>query len=115
MCDDFNTSKSISNLFGYFKSIKNKIKENDASAKADVNQIRKTYELFELFKHEPSKFIAENEVKQEIPSNIKELAEKRWLAKQNKDFTLADSLRNELTKLGFIIKDSKDGYEIQKM
>lgn len=115
MCDDFNTSKAISNLFGYFKTIKNKINRNDVSAKADVNQIRKTYELFELFKHEPSKFIAENEVKQEIPSNIKELAEKRWIAKQNRDFALADSLRNELTKLGFTIKDSKDGYEIQKI
>ena len=49
MDDDFNTALAISNLFGYFKSIKSKIANNDSSAGADVNQIRKTYSLIGLF------------------------------------------------------------------
>ncbi len=49
-----------------------------------------------------------------IPNEIKDLAEKRWQAKINKDYALADSLRNEILNLGYTIKDSKEGFEIIK-
>lgn len=51
---------------------------------------------------------------EEIPQEIKELAEKRWQAKQNKDWTVADAVRNELAAKGYTIKDKKDGYDIIK-
>ncbi len=51
---------------------------------------------------------------EEIPDNIKAKAEARWLAKQNRDFAAADALRNEISSLGYEIKDAKDGYEILK-
>ena len=51
---------------------------------------------------------------EEIPDNIKAKAEARWLAKQNRDFATADALRNEISSLGYEIKDAKDGYEILK-
>ena len=35
----------------------------------------------------------------------------RLQAKQNKDWTTSDKIRNELTALGFQIKDTKDGFE----
>jgi len=49
---------------------------------------------------------------EEIPQEIKELAEKRWQAKLNRDWTTADAVRVELTAKGYSIKDKKDGYEI---
>ena len=32
-------------------------------------------------------------------------------AKRNKDWATSDKIRNNLTELGFQIKDTKDGYE----
>ncbi len=49
-----------------------------------------------------------------IPEDIKELAEIRWNAKKNKDFIKADEIREELGKKGYIINDTRDGYEILK-
>lgn len=50
----------------------------------------------------------------DVPAEIAELAEKRWQAKQSKDWTTADALRKELDAAGWIIKDSKDGYQVLK-
>lgn len=51
----------------------------------------------------------------EIPSNIKAIAEKRWQAKQNKNWAEADALREELKTLGYVVNDSKDGYTIDRV
>lgn len=53
-------------------------------------------------------------LKQSAPDHVKELAEQRALAKQQKDYALSDKLRDELKQLGYSIKDTKDGYEITK-
>lgn len=47
-----------------------------------------------------------------IPADIQRLAKERWEAKQVKDFTKADALREEIFKKGFLIKDSANDYEI---
>ena len=39
------------------------------------------------------------------------LLEIRKTAKENKDWATSDRIRNELTALGFNVKDTKDGYE----
>ena len=49
----------------------------------------------------------------QIPAEIIELAENRQEAKKNKDFIKADSLREEISKKGFLIKDTREGYEIK--
>jgi len=48
----------------------------------------------------------------EVPEEIQTLAEQRWLAKQSKDWTTADELRQKLDLEGWIIKDTKDGYTV---
>ena len=54
------------------------------------------------------------EIKEEIPQNIITLAEKRALAKKERDFQLADSLRRQVEDLGYSIADGRDGYTIKK-
>jgi cysteinyl-tRNA synthetase len=49
----------------------------------------------------------------EIPLPIVGLAEKRWAAKQAKDFAGADALRKELTAAGWSMLDGKDGYKLE--
>ena len=49
-----------------------------------------------------------------IPQNVKDLAEQRLLARQAKNWAESDRLRDKIKELGYAIKDSKDGYELEK-
>ena len=50
-----------------------------------------------------------------IPEEIKKLAEKRELSRKNKDFKKSDELRNQISILGYLIKDEPTGYKIRKI
>lgn len=52
---------------------------------------------------------------EEIPEQVKELANLRWNSKLNKDWAKADMYRNKIADLGYQVLDSKDGYEIKKI
>lgn len=54
------------------------------------------------------------EEKFDIPDEVITLADQRVEAKKNKDYALADELRNKITELWFQVKDTADGYEITK-
>jgi cysteinyl-tRNA synthetase len=53
--------------------------------------------------------------KAEIPAAVQALADKRWAAKQAKDFAAADALRKELTAAGWSMLDRKDGYSLEPL
>ncbi len=122
MDDDFNTALALSNLFKYFKTIKAKIAQKDESAIADINQIRKTYGLLGLFTQSAQEFIAGYDKKHEkevvetsdIPAEIVALAEQRKEAKAQKNYALADALRNRISEEGYILTDTKEGYSLKK-
>lgn len=115
MDDDFNTAKALANLYGYFKDIKSKLNSNDKSVIEDYNAIKDTYSLLGLFTENPAMFIEKHDVKQEIPKEVIELAQKRAEARAKKDFAMSDSLRDQIKDLGYEIKDSKDGYTLNKL
>lgn len=50
----------------------------------------------------------------EVPAEIIALAEQRKEAKSEKNYALADELRNQILQAGWEIKDSKEGYELSK-
>ena len=115
MDDDFNTALAISNLYGLFKKIKAKINAGDLTAGADLNQIKNTYSLLGLFRKDAKSYLEnfKNE-EDDIPQEIKAIAEERLLARANKDWAKSDILREELAKKGYEIKDAKDGYTLIK-
>ena len=117
MRDDLNTSKAISYLFNIFKDAKEKIKNGDKSVMTTLNSVINTYSLLGLFKENPKTFISQvdEKMKIDIPNEIKDLAEKRWQAKKEKNFALSDSLRDEIQSKGYLVKDTRDGYEITKI
>ncbi len=116
MDDDSNTALAISNLFGIFKKIKAKLSAGDKTAADDVNQVRKTYALIGLFQTPAKEFISyfESKTADSVPENVNVLAEQRWQARANKDWATSDKLRDELLSLGYVVKDSKDGYSLSK-
>ena len=119
MDEDFNTALALSELFGLFKQIPAKLAANDKTAADDVRQIRQTYSLLGLFKKNADDYLKEVAAKNpengaEIPAEVAALAQKRWTAKLSKSWAEADALRAEIDKLGYTVKDGKDGYTVSK-
>ena len=54
------------------------------------------------------------DVVEEIPAEIQELAQNRWEAKLNKDWAAADQIREDLLQKGWVVKDGKDGFDLAK-
>ena len=50
-----------------------------------------------------------------ISEEVIDLAEKRKLKRKNKEWEESDKIRDEILKLGYNIKDTKDGYELLKL
>jgi len=115
MSDDFNTALALSDLFGYFKEVSRLTAEGNPRARRITNQIRKTYSLLGLFKKDADAYFAQYGKKEEIPSEVKAVAEARKEARAQKDWAKSDELREELKKLGYAVKDSKDGYELSRL
>jgi cysteinyl-tRNA synthetase len=49
------------------------------------------------------------------PKEIKDLAQQRIQAKADKNYSLADSLRDQISDAGWIIKDVTDGFELEQL
>ena len=56
-----------------------------------------------------------NNKEEELPQEIIEMIEKRKKAREEKDWKLSDEIREELKKLGYNIKDEKNGMVVQKI
>ena len=52
--------------------------------------------------------------KQNIPDEIKELLKQREEARKNKDWSESDKLRDIIKEKGYIVKDSKECQKIEK-
>lgn len=101
LCDDLNVPKALGCLFTFI----NQFKPEDLEPKEQLlNEWAAC--LFALG-------ITLTEKKTlEIPEKICQLAEKRWLAKKERNFQEADHLRKTLEESGWKILDQKDSYQI---
>ena len=117
MDDDFNTALALSDLYGYFRTVRKKLEEKDASAAADVAQIRKTYGLLGIFRKDAESYVKwyESKRENEIPAEVLAIAEERAKARAAKDWAKSDELRARLSALGYAVKDAKDGYTLSKI
>jgi len=110
--DDLNTPIVISHLFEATRIINSAIAGQTQLTKEDIQQLKDFFQLF-LF----DLLGIKNELKdgnasyESFAKAIDLLLEMRLQAKQNKDWATSDKIRDELTALGFEIKDTKDGFE----
>ena len=105
LADDLHSPKALAELFSFVNNAKN----SNFNSKTKNDLIGLFKDLNEIFA------IWEFEVRTlEVPESVKSLAEQRFEAKKNKDWGKADELRKEILELGYVIKDSKDSYEIEK-
>ena len=79
------------------------------------NKSKKLAELLKKFDSVLALDIEKEESKAEIPESILKLAEERKIARENKNWNESDRIRDLIKEKGYIIKDNKDGYEIEKI
>ena len=121
MDDDFNTPVAIADLFAVFKYVNNLLKDNKvpANEKAYIlskikAEITRCYNIISLFKEDvdgllndlKSKYI--NKLNLNV-SDIENSISERSNAKAEKNYELADKIRNELDEKGIVLNDSKEG------
>jgi len=111
MCDDLNSPIVISHLFDASKAINTVADGNGTISREDLEELKN---VFKLFLEDLLGLQTENQEttnKDAYKQAIDLLLNIRLDAKKNKDWTTSDKIRNELTALGFTIKDTKDGFE----
>jgi len=110
MCDDLNTPIVISHLFDAAKAINT---VHDGKGTISAPDLAELKSVFHVFIEDVLGLQTEttNESNEAYKKAIDLLLEIRLQAKQNKDWATSDKIRNELTGLGFNIKDTKDGFE----
>ncbi|NOZ36396.1 MAG: cysteine--tRNA ligase [Chlorobi bacterium] len=109
--DDLNTPILIAHLFDGIKMI-NQIQSGDETInKEDLESLTSFYNLvvFDILGLKPENKTENSDTKFEEAINL--LLNIRLEAKKNKDFATSDKIRDELNKIGIIVKDKKDGYE----
>ena len=115
MSDDFNTALALSELYARFRDVSRRLAAKDPAARRMTNQIRKTYSLLGLFRKDAEVYLAGYAKAEEIAPEIKEIAEERQRARAAKDWKKSDELRDRLRSLGYLIRDGKDGYTLEKI
>lgn len=51
----------------------------------------------------------------EAPAEVRALAEERWAARTAKEWAKSDELRDALKELGWVAKDGREGYKLEKL
>lgn len=101
LCDNLNTSNSLTVLYDVLKS--------------DLNNNTKLALIKSFDKVLSLDLIKEEKYDEELISYIEDMIIKRSNAKKEGNYELADSIRNELLERGIILKDTREGtvYEVK--
>ncbi|MCX6567765.1 MAG: cysteine--tRNA ligase [Candidatus Aminicenantes bacterium] len=109
--DDLNVAESMASIFGLIKSA-NVLREKDGLVKADAKALRDFISLVD------DKILAVNVRGVTVrvsaldfaePEVIKTKIQARQKARADRDFALADQIRDELLREGILLEDTKDG------
>ena len=105
--NDLNTSLAITALYDVLKA--------DANGKTKVALIKEFDKVLSLDLIDKALKLCENDGgEEEIPADIMELVEKRKQARAEKNFALADMLRDEIAGMGYVIEETRQGTKIRK-
>ncbi|MDW7667298.1 MAG: cysteine--tRNA ligase [Bacillota bacterium] len=107
MDDDINTADAVSAMFDMVKFINTEFDEftSKETVKSTLDSFNKLAEVLGILYKEDD----------ELSEDVKKLIEKRKDARQNKDYKLADHLRDELLDLGVQVEDTREGMKWKKI
>ncbi|MGP0629949.1 cysteine--tRNA ligase [Nitrospina sp. 32_T5] len=123
MDDDFNTAVALADLMEELRRLNRQLGEDGTDRDAfhrDAATLRHAGQLLGLFCRKPEEYKSETRVikggGQELDvARIEQLIAERQAARSSKDFATADRCRDELQKMGVVLKDTKTGttWEVQ--
>ena len=113
MDDDLNSPIVISHLFDSARAINTVFDGKGTISEADLKELREVWKTFaiDILGLQLDGAQDAGAGMDAYKGAIDMLLNMRLEAKRNKDWTTSDKIRNELTALGFTIKDTKDGFE----
>ncbi len=97
--DDLNTPKALATMW-------NVLKDETMSSSEKYTLLLKFDEVLG--------FDLSNLQEEKIPTAVTTLAKERLQARQNKNWKKSDELRDKIKALGWIVGDTKEGYELKK-
>ena len=108
MNDDFNSSIVLANLFEAVKMINNTLIGTETLTQDDIGLLKKTFDdfLFEILGLANESSSDNSNLVNELINFLLELREE---ARNRKDWSTSDRIRNRLLKMGIEVKDTKDG------
>jgi len=102
--DDLNTAGALGAIF---TGLRDAVKTEGLAAAQALAALHRILRALGLVLPEAEKSVT-------VPDDIIALAEQRLAVRQAKDWAQSDVLRDQLAAQGWIIKDSKDGYQLLK-
>lgn len=117
MDDDFNTARAIGIIFEFIKEINRFMDKKPSTSdaieilKKAKDRVREIGKVLNLFQRQPLQWYRDLLKTKKLPiteEEIEQLIQERALARKNRDWQKADSIRNELMSKGIILEDKPD-------
>ncbi len=108
MEDDINTANAVSTVFELSKDINTNIDENSSKEAAQC-----AYDIY-MELNNVLGLLSRRKEKDILEDEIVNLIEKRQEARKNKDFALADKIRDDLLDRGIVLEDTREGVKWHK-
>lgn len=109
MEDDFNTADAISAVFELIRDINPLISGETLGSKQHIAFAKEIFdELIGVLG------LLYNDKEEEIPAEVTALVEQRAAARKEKNFKLADELRDRIGELGYAIEETRQGTKLIK-
>lgn len=110
MEDDFNTADAISAIFDLVREINTALAQDQLPSREYLDFAEGLFsELTGVLG------LVYQKKDNEVPAQVMELVEKRAQARKNKDFAAADQIRDKITALGYEVKETRQGVQINKL
>lgn len=108
MNDDFNTRVALATLYDLVREI-NTAKNDPARAQTLVAELKALGGILGIFNEAPDVFLQAGGDDQVAAEQVDALVAERIQAKKDKNFARADEIRKQLSEMGIVIEDAKDG------
>lgn len=110
--DDLNTADALAVLFEFTKDLNTKFSATNSPSEDTIEYAIEVFDkMCWILGIESTTKTAENDSDEEV----QDLLQRRNLARQNKNWSEADRLRDELKKRGYIIEDTPQGAKLKKL
>jgi len=108
MEDDLNTADAMAGIFDLVRDANIAMDKEDVSSGLLLEARKMMIELCDILGIKAT-------IQQATPQKVEDLVEQRTQAKKQKNFPLADEIRDQIQALGYAVSDTPDGPKITKL